>query len=130
MGNPPFYETLNARCRARQIVLSTNIYAAPGDLDLAFDPGSAVDDLISDLAVQPDGKILIAGRFDSTQGFYRSKLARLMPDGTTDPSFNSGNITENGVDDRDPATRWEGAHWRFVHIGGGRQPEEPCPIEC
>jgi uncharacterized delta-60 repeat protein len=39
------------------------------------------------IAVQPDGKILIGGQFNTVNGESRPKLARLNPDGTLDTSF-------------------------------------------
>ncbi len=42
---------------------------------------------ISEIAVQPDGRILIAGHFDTVHGQPRENLARLHPDGSLDESF-------------------------------------------
>lgn len=42
---------------------------------------------ISEVAVQPDGRILIAGHFDTVHGQPRANLARLHPDGSLDESF-------------------------------------------
>jgi uncharacterized delta-60 repeat protein len=42
---------------------------------------------IDDLLVQPDGKILVAGRFDTFDGEPYAGLARLNPDGSLDKSF-------------------------------------------
>jgi uncharacterized delta-60 repeat protein len=39
-------------------------------------------------AVQPDGKILIGGLFDTVAGTARSRIARLNTDGTLDTAFN------------------------------------------
>jgi uncharacterized delta-60 repeat protein len=39
-------------------------------------------------AVQPDGKILIGGLFDTVAGMARSRIARLNTDGTLDTAFN------------------------------------------
>ncbi len=39
-------------------------------------------------AVQPDGKILIGGNFNTILGAVRNNIARLNPDGTLDPAFN------------------------------------------
>jgi uncharacterized delta-60 repeat protein len=39
------------------------------------------------MAMQEDGKILVGGVFDKIGGQSRTKLARLNPDGTLDPSF-------------------------------------------
>ena len=51
---------------------------AAGDVDLSFDPGSRVNDAVSALALQPDGKLLIVGR----------GIARLNTDGSVDSNFN------------------------------------------
>jgi len=48
------------------------------------------------LAVQPDGKILVAGGFDFANGTLTGKIARLNPDGTTDAAFNPGGVGANG----------------------------------
>jgi len=69
--------------------------AAPGDLDLSFNGGAGWMTVragygAADIALQPDGKIVLAGRiFDST-GFGRARLAvwRLLPDGSLDSTFN------------------------------------------
>ncbi len=45
---------------------------------------------ISAIAVQPDGRILLAGNFGSYEGSTRSGLARAMPDGSLDTTFHYG----------------------------------------
>ena len=42
---------------------------------------------VRELAVQGDGRILVCGQFTSVQGAPRAGLARLMPDGSLDPTF-------------------------------------------
>src|ERR1043166_9046045 len=42
---------------------------------------------VSCLAVQPDGKILVGGRFNQIGGQGRTNLARLYPDGTVETNF-------------------------------------------
>ncbi len=74
--------------------LSSVVHAAPGDVDLTFDAGAMVNSnssvtIVSAVAVQPDGKILIGGAFTSVGGAARSLVARLDADGTPDLSFNS-----------------------------------------
>ena len=64
-------------------------YAAPGDVDLSFDPGSSVNGAVNAIAVQSDRKLMIGGSFTSVHGAMRSCLARLNSDGSTDPSFPS-----------------------------------------
>lgn len=51
---------------------------------------------VNSLAVQPDGKILVAGGFDFVNGSLIGKLQRLNTDGTTDASFNVGGTGANG----------------------------------
>jgi uncharacterized delta-60 repeat protein len=68
---------------------------ADGTLDMTFDPGA--DGNVEALALQTDGKILVAGAFFNLAGDSRSKIGRLNPDGTLDTSFNPGaNTTVNG----------------------------------
>jgi len=65
---------------------------ADGTLDTAFDPRA--NDVIQGLAVQADGKILLAGTFTSLQpngaasATIRNRIARLNADGTLDTAFN------------------------------------------
>lgn len=47
------------------------------------------------MIVQPDGKIIIGGYFQSVDGLVRPGLARLNADGSVDPSFNPGIV--NGM---------------------------------
>lgn len=61
---------------------------AAGDVDPSFDPGSGVNGPVSVIAVQPDGKVIIAGGFTTVRGLARPGLARLNPDGSGDGSFN------------------------------------------
>lgn len=48
------------------------------------------DGAVSDIVVLPDGKILIGGWFAKVDGANRSGLARLLPDGRVDTSFDTG----------------------------------------
>jgi uncharacterized delta-60 repeat protein len=70
--------------------LSLHSHAAPGDLDLSFNPGSGLNDEVKAIALQPDGKLLIGGRFTIVKGLIRFSLARLNPDGSGDASFDAG----------------------------------------
>ena len=84
----------------------TNVCGAPrmamarlnpdGSLDVSFDVASvmtAIGASISALALQPDGKVLVAGQFATG---YDQPLARLNPDGSRDPSFVTPQIRESG----------------------------------
>ncbi len=61
-----------------------------GTLDSTFNPGTGADVGIVDTLIQPDGKILIAGRFTVYNGTARNRIARINTDGTLDSTFNPG----------------------------------------
>jgi uncharacterized delta-60 repeat protein len=65
-----------------------------GSLDLTFNPGTggniANGSGVFSIAIQNDGKIIIAGGFSSFNGIPRNKIARLNADGSLDASFTSG----------------------------------------
>jgi uncharacterized delta-60 repeat protein len=63
---------------------------ADGSLDISFNPGSGANDYVVSMALQPDGKILIGGFFNSYNGTSRNGIARLNADGSLDTSFNPG----------------------------------------
>jgi uncharacterized delta-60 repeat protein len=73
------------------------VHTGPGSLDFTFDPMAAstlpgiecgsYPPSVSGLVIQPDGKMVIGGMFDSINGIARSGVARLNPDGTLDTSF-------------------------------------------
>lgn len=72
---------------------------ADGTLDRAFLEGlSGPDGVVHSLAVQSDGKIVIAGNFSSVNGVarYAVGLARLNADGTLDTGFLEGLSGPNG----------------------------------
>src|SRR5690625_3601599 len=56
---------------------------APGDIDLSFNPGSAIGDYVLAAAAQSDGKWIIAGM---------DGVKRLNVDGSLDTSFLAGPI--------------------------------------
>jgi uncharacterized delta-60 repeat protein len=59
-----------------------------GTLDHTFlDSTSGTNGYVFALALQPDGKIVIAGSFTAVNGTPRTNLARLNPDGTLDATF-------------------------------------------
>src|SRR5262249_3692758 len=60
-----------------------------GTRDATFNAaGSGANGTVSAVAVQPDGKIVIAGLFISYNGVASDYVMRLNADGTRDPSFN------------------------------------------
>jgi len=60
-----------------------------GSLDTTFNPGTGVDAGFGlwDLAIQYDGKIVIAGEINSFAGVPRGNIARLNTDGSLDTAF-------------------------------------------
>lgn len=72
-----------------------------GALDPAFDANDAFGPAagaVQALATLPDGKLLVAGRFDSPARRGRTRgLVRLLPDGRLDAAFNAGvRVDEEG----------------------------------
>ncbi|MFV8335027.1 T9SS sorting signal type C domain-containing protein [Flavobacterium sp. RSP29] len=58
-----------------------------GNLDTGFIKGSAASGLVEEVQIQPNGKILLAGSFDSFSGNNNSKIIRLNANGSPDTSF-------------------------------------------
>lgn len=69
--------------------------ATPGELDPSFGTGGKVqapfgpESGASGVAVQPDGKILVAGSPEASSGF---SIARLLSNGSPDPSWGEGGV--------------------------------------
>lgn len=73
------------------------VHADDGNLDLTFGSGGKVKtdfsnsfDVIGAIAVQPDGKIVVAGGTSTSNRVQSFALARYQSDGSLDPSFGSG----------------------------------------
>ncbi|MEM9016841.1 MAG: delta-60 repeat domain-containing protein, partial [Verrucomicrobiota bacterium] len=66
-----------------------------GTLDSSFNPGTGANARITGLAVQPDGRIILCGAFQSIDGTSVGRIARLNSDGSVDSSFDPG----TGADD-------------------------------
>ena len=67
-----------------------------GSLDTSFDPGSGFDKVVESLQLQPDGKVLAGGAFRLIDGVQRKRVARLLPSGALDLSFDPG-ISTNPI---------------------------------
>jgi uncharacterized delta-60 repeat protein len=67
---------------------------ADGSLDKGFETAiqgpAGFNGYINDLLVLPDGRIYVVGRFNAVAGLSRRAVARLLPDGAVDPSFDPG----------------------------------------
>jgi uncharacterized delta-60 repeat protein len=51
---------------------------ADGSLDHSFDTGTGANQSVFDLALQPDGKVLMAGSFTAYQDVWRASIARVL----------------------------------------------------
>lgn len=70
--------------------------AAPGG-QVVFNPTGVLDD-VAELAVQPDGKIVLAGRAGFTNPPADFALARYLDNGQPDPTFGSGGFVLTDFD--------------------------------
>lgn len=71
---------------------------ANGTLDMSFDPGTGVSgelfSAVDSVAVQADGKVLIAGLFTQINGRSATNVARLEANGTVDTGFASAGAND------------------------------------
>jgi uncharacterized delta-60 repeat protein len=94
----------------------------PGGRELIPIVPGQIDDRLRDMAVQPDGKLLLAGDCDrqSGDGSYYLCIARLRPDGSLDLSFGpsaTGRFTFDDFTDYPPFTTL-GSHGLLVQSDG------------
>lgn len=69
-----------------------------GSLDTAFlTSPSGVNGSVQSMTLQTDDRILIGGAFNQVNAINRSYVARLLPDGSLDTSFNPGSGANNNV---------------------------------
>lgn len=59
-----------------------------GSLDASFAPGAGVNGPVNALALQDSGRIVLGGNFTAINAVARGRVARLLPDGSLDGSFN------------------------------------------
>jgi uncharacterized delta-60 repeat protein len=82
--------------------------AAPGDLDPSFGTGGTVitsfggSDVASAVVIQPDGKLVVAGR-TNIAGNTVFALARYNPNGGLDPTFGTGGLVTTDFGSTDQA---------------------------
>ncbi len=63
---------------------------ADGSLDATFNVGLGASNLVRAIAVQPDGKVIVAGDFINFNGLSLKRIVRLNSDGSIDTTFNPG----------------------------------------
>mgnify|MGYP000465537001 FL=1 len=72
-------------------IFSIILSAQDGSVDLSFNTGSGPNGSeIVAMALQSNGKIIVAGDFTSYDGIARKGIARLNSDGSVDQTFNPG----------------------------------------
>lgn len=86
------FTTVDGIARNRIARLNIN-----GRIDTTFNPGLGANDTVYSIVVQPDQKILIAGRFTTVDITNRNSIARLNIDGRIDTSFNPGAGADNPI---------------------------------
>ena len=59
-------------------------------IDNTFNIGTAFNNPVTEVVLQPDGKIIVGGIFSSYNGTPANDIIRLNSDGTVDNTFNSG----------------------------------------
>ena len=99
---------------------------ANGSLDTAFNP-PLINNIVRDIVVQPDGKIIAVGQFTSVAGSTLQRIVRLDPNGTLDPTFATNAGTGANGDIYAVALDADGSiflggnfsSWKNVDLGNG-----------
>ncbi|MCY3001746.1 MAG: MopE-related protein [Planctomycetota bacterium] len=76
------FQLYNGTPRVRIARLGSN-----GQIDPTFNPGVGPDNVVRDIEEQPNGKLLIVGSFSTYQNVPCPGIARLMPNGSIDTTF-------------------------------------------
>jgi uncharacterized delta-60 repeat protein len=79
------FSTLNGVVRNRIARLNAN-----GSVDTGFNPRADANDMVRQIAVQTDGRVLLGGIFTTVNGVARNRIARLNANGSLDTGFNPG----------------------------------------
>jgi uncharacterized delta-60 repeat protein len=68
-----------------------------GSLDTSFTIGTGANDIVDDIAIQDDGKIIMVGRFTNINGIEKNYIARLNSDGSIDNTFDTSNAANGNI---------------------------------
>lgn len=63
---------------------------ADGSMDQDFDPGTGANNLVQNISIQADGKIIASGAFTTFNNVSAGRIVRLNIDGSLDSQFNTG----------------------------------------
>jgi uncharacterized delta-60 repeat protein len=81
------FVTIGTTPRAGKLVL----LKSDGTIDNSFNPGKGLTSgIVSAMATQSDGKIIVVGSIDEYNGTAVNDIMRLNPDGSLDTGFNTG----------------------------------------
>jgi len=98
-------QTLTNTALPGATLLGTNVFATvtildnelPGNVDFEFDSGAGANATVRAVAQSPRGglvefldRVVIGGDFTTVDNFVFNRVARLLPDGSLDSSFNPG----------------------------------------
>lgn len=72
-------------------------FNSDGTPDYTFSTGDVINSSVGSMAIQPDSKIIIGGGFTTVGGTGKNRIARLLPDGNIDNTFNVGTGADSGV---------------------------------
>lgn len=89
------FSSYNGVARTNIVKLLTD-----GTIDPSFNPNASTDRVISAVSVEPfSNKLVIAGEFTDFSGAAVGKIARLLPNGYLDTSFNigTGTLDDTGI---------------------------------
>ena len=86
------FTSYNGSNRARLARLNLD-----GTLDTGYNAGLGPDSGVNAIALQPDGRLIIGGDFTSVGGSLRSRIARLLADGSLDTSFSVGSGANSSI---------------------------------
>lgn len=89
-GNPGLVTPFVTLGEPAGITVTIRDNESPGRVDDSFQPGFGADASVRALAIQPDGKIVVGGDFQTLDGVVLPRLGRLHADGLLDRSFNPG----------------------------------------
>lgn len=84
--------TFNGIVKRRMALLNSD-----GSLDLFFNASYGTNDLTLSIAMQPDGKSIIAGAFSKYYQTHVPAITRINSDGSIDPLFNVGTGPNGGI---------------------------------
>ncbi len=86
------FTSYNGTSRNRIISVNTD-----GSIDNTFNPGTGANNTVNAIAIQSDGKAIIAGNFTSYNGTSINRIARLNIDGSLDNTFSIGTGANNQI---------------------------------